>query len=69
MPTVLGLVIMMPATVSSSRGLRSSTSIDPLGRDLTSTTSRPLTIAEAGFVPWAVSGTMTFVRLRSPREM
>ena len=46
--------------------MRSSTSIEPLGLDFTSTTSRPATIADAGLVPCAVSGTMTLVRLVSP---
>ncbi len=68
MPSVLGLVIMMPAMVSSSSGLRSSTSIEPLGFDFTSTTSSPATIADAGLVPWAESGTISFVRLLSPRD-
>ena len=66
-PSVLGLVIMMPATSSVSSGFRASTSIRPFSRDFTSTTSRPQTAAEAGFVPWALSGTITLVRLRSPR--
>ena len=41
----------------------------PFSLDFTSTTSRPQTAAEAGFVPWALSGTMTLVRARSPRRM
>ena len=37
--------------------------------DFTSTICKPQTAALAGLVPWALSGTITFVRLRSPRCM
>ena len=66
---MFGFVIIMPATVSSSSGFSASTSTRPFSSDFTSTISRPQTAAEAGFVPWALSGTMTFVRFRSPRIM
>ena len=50
-PRVFGLVIIMAATLSSSKPLRSSTSTMPLAVLLTSTISNPQTAAEAGFVP------------------
>ncbi len=66
---VLGLVIMIPAIVSSSNGSSFVTSIVPSGVEGTSTISNPHTAALAGFVPWALSGTITLVRFKSPRLM
>ena len=68
-PSVLGLVIMIPAISSLRSGLSDSTSMRPFSSDFTSTTSRPQTAADAGLVPWALSGTITLVRLKSPRCM
>ena len=69
-PSVLGLVIIMAAIVSPSvsRSWRkSSTSTVPSALLFTSTTSKPHTAADAGLVPCAESGTITFVRFSSLR--
>ena len=62
MPTVFGLVIMNTAIWSSSLARRSSMSTEPVGSVFTVTVSKPAIVALAGFVPWALSGTSTFVR-------
>ena len=65
----MGFVIIIPAMSSPSRGFRDSTSTRPLAPDFTTTVSSPQTAAEAGFVPCALSGTMTLVLALSPRLM
>ena len=64
-PSVLGLVSISPATVSSQAALAA-----PPGRrcraasDGSSTTCSPPSAVEAGLVPWAESGISILVRLR-----
>ena len=63
-------VIIIAAIESPSRETslsRSSRSTRPLVFDFTSTISNPHTAAEAGLVPCALSGTITFLRCMSPR--
>ena len=65
-PSVFGFVSMRQATLSSAFARRSSRSTPPSGAVPTFTTSIPAIVTVAGFVPWAVSGVRTFVRV-SPR--
>jgi hypothetical protein len=60
-PQVLGLVIMSAAVVSSTISRSSSTATQPCSSSPTSTALKFAIEAVAGFVPWAVSGTMTVV--------
>jgi hypothetical protein len=57
MPRVFGFVSISPAVLSSSFFMKSSQSNSPFASLLTLTTSKPHMLAEAGFVPWAESGT------------
>ena len=58
---------MRAATESSMSDFSESRSTMPSASEATSTVSNPVTVAEAGLVPWAESGTMTFVLFVSPR--
>ena len=66
-PRVFGLVIITAATVPSSRAAKSPTSTVPSALLRTVTTSSPHAAADAGLVPWALSGMRTRVRWVSPR--
>jgi hypothetical protein len=65
-PKVFGLVSIIPATSSDRAAFNCSKSTVPSGVDLISIISNPQMVALAGLVPWAESGTITFVRLKSP---
>jgi len=50
-PSVFGLVIIMPATSSSSTAATASGEITPRSFDLISTVVKPIEVTEAGLVP------------------
>ena len=64
-PTVFGFVNINPA-VSGPTAARSASRSAPDGMLMT---WKPHIAAVAGFVPWAESGTMIFVRAVSPRSV
>ncbi len=51
-PSVFGLVIMMPATVSSQAMRTASRSILPRASEGSSSAVKPAMVVEAGLVPW-----------------
>lgn len=55
----------MPAISSDNNSFKASTLTVPSSFDWTSKTSNPATATLAGLVPWALSGIMIFVRLKS----
>jgi glycine dehydrogenase subunit 2 len=69
MPSVLGLVSISPAVSGPTARFSAVRSTQPSGLEGMETTVRPAIAAEAGLVPWAESGTMTFVRALSPRSL
>ncbi len=68
-PRVLGLVIMQTAVSGPTTARKSSGSTRPAASDLSDTTLNPTIAADAGLVPWAVSGTTTTLRPVSPRAL
>ncbi len=65
-PKVLGLVNIIAAVFSLTTRFKSSISTSPRSFDLTVTALKPANDADAGFVPWAESGTITSSRWPSP---
>ena len=65
----VGLVSIMPTTVSSHWALSASKSTLPRASDGMTVMLMPNMPAEAGFVPCAESGTIILVRLWSPRDL
>ena len=65
-PSVLGSVIISPASSSSTDPRRASRSVLPSASEGSVTTSNPAMAADAGLVPWAESGISTFRRCDSP---
>ena len=65
-PRVLGRVIITPARSGPETARRALRSTLPCSSDANSTTSKPAMAAEAGLVPWALSGIATLVRVVSP---
>ena len=65
--SVVGWVNMTPARSSSASARTASRSMSPPDVEGTETTWKPAMAAEAGFVPWAVSGMSILRRLPSPR--
>ena len=61
-PRVLGRVIITPARFGPATSRRASRSTLPSLSDASSTTLKPAMAAEAGLVPWALSGIATVVR-------
>jgi len=68
MPSVLGLVIINPTTVSSQAALSDFRSTFPRSSEGISSTSNPLIVVLAGLVPCALSGMRILVRFVSPRS-
>ena len=69
MPTVLGFVSIRPAVSGPTAARSASRSTQPSSPEGMFTTWKPHIAAVAGFVPWAESGTMIFVRAVSPRSV
>ena len=67
-PSVEGRVSMKTQVRSSTSPLRASTSTLPSESDGTVTTSSPAIAADAGLVPWALSGMSATVLALSPRS-
>ena len=63
---MFGLVNISPAISSLNAAFKLSISTKPSSVDLISIISKPATLADAGFVPWAESGTIILVLLVSP---
>ena len=61
-------VNIIPAISGESKVFKSSTLTVPSSFDLTSKMSNPATATLAGLVPWALSGIIIFVLLKSFRE-
>ena len=67
-PRVLGWVIIRPASRESATAASASRSMLPLESEGMVTTWNPAMAADAGLVPWALSGMATVVRWVSPRS-
>ena len=68
-PTVFGFVSINPAVSGPTAARSASRSTQPSTPDGMLMTWKPHIAAVAGFVPWAESGTMIFVRAVSPRSV
>ena len=66
-PRVLGRVIITPARSSPTSPRNATRSVLPSASEGRVTTSNPAIAADAGLVPWALSGMAILVRPASPR--